>query len=75
MEPIYKRKEDVKSCGNHKSGKLLEHGMKVMKRIFEKRLRKVVELDEMQMGFMQRRGTIDAIFIIRQLMEKYEIAG
>ena len=55
--------------------KLLEHGMKVIERIFERTLLKVVELDEMQMGFMPGRGTTDAIFIMRQLLEKYEMAG
>ena len=49
--------------------------MKVIERIFERRLRKVVKLDEMQMGFMPDRGTTNAIFIIRQLLEKYEMAG
>ena len=49
--------------------------MKVTERIFERRLRKVVKLDEMQMGFMPGRGTTDAIFIMRQLLEKYEMAG
>ena len=44
--------------------------MKVIERIFERRLRKVVKLDEMQMGFLT-----DAIFIMRQLLEKYEMAG
>ena len=43
--------------------------MKVIERIFERRLRKVVKLDEMQMGFMPGRGTTDAIFIMRQLLE------
>ena len=38
-------------------------------------LRKVVELDEMQMGFVPRKDTIHAIFIMRQMMEKYETAG
>ena len=49
---VYKGKRDVRSCGNYRSIKLLEHGMKVIERIFEKRLRKVVELDEMHMGFV-----------------------
>ena len=49
--------------------------MKVIERIFERRLRKVVKLDEMQMGFMPGRGTTDATFIMRQLLEKYEMAG
>ena len=72
--PIFKGKGDVRSCENYRSIKLLEHGMKVIERIFEKRLRKVVKLDEMQMGFMPGRGTTDAIFIMRQLLEKYEMA-
>ena len=49
--------------------------MKVIEGIFERRLRKVVKLDEMQMGFMPGRGTTDAIFMMRQLLEKYEMAG
>ena len=28
-------------------------------------------IDESQFGFMPARGTVDAIFIIRQLQEKY----
>ena len=34
-----------------------------------------MKLDEMQMGFMPGRGTTDAIFIMRQLLEKYERGG
>ena len=73
--PIFKGKGDVRSCGNYRSIKLLKHGMKVIERIFERRLRKNVKLDDMQMGVMPGRGTTDAIFIMRQLLEKYEMAG
>ena len=73
--PIFKGKGDVRLCGNYGSIKLLEHGMKVIERIYERKLQKVVKLDEMQMGFMPGRGTTDAIFILRQLLEKYEMAG
>ena len=45
--PIFKTKGNVRSCGNYRSIKLLEHGMKVNERIFERRLRKAVKLDEM----------------------------
>ena len=39
--------------------------------IFEKEIRKVIDIREMQFGFMPERGTIDAIFITSQLQEKY----
>ena len=45
--------------------------MKVVERVFEKRLRKMVEIREEQYGFVAGKGTIDAIFILRQLQEKY----
>ena len=49
--------------------------MKMIEQIFERRLGKVVELDKMQMRFMPGRDATDAIFIMRQLMEKQEMAG
>ena len=72
--PIFKEKGDVRSCGNYRSIKQLEHGMKLIERIFERRPQKVVKLDEKQMSFMPGRGMTDAIFIMRQLLEKYEMA-
>ena len=60
--PIYKQKGDPLECGNYRGIKLLEHGMKILEKIIEGRLRKTVEIDPMQFGFMPGRGTIDAIF-------------
>ena len=73
--PIFNGKGDVRSNGNYRSIKLLEHAVKVIERIFERGLRKVEKLDEMPMGFMPGRVTTDAIFIMRQSLEKYETAG
>ena len=47
--------------------------MKVIERIFKKWLRNVIRLDEMLMGLMHGRGTIDAIFIEIDV-GKYEMA-
>ena len=69
--PLYKGKGNVLECGNYRTIKLLEHGMKVVECVFEKRLRKMVEIREEQYGFVAGKGTIDAIFILRQLQEKY----
>ena len=69
--PIYKGKGDARQCESYRGVKLLEHGMKVLERVLEKRLRQKIDIDEMQCGFVPGRGTVDAIFIVRQLQEKY----
>jgi len=45
--------------------------MKVFQKIIEKRVRSQVTLDNMQFGFRPGRGTTDAIFIVRQIQERY----
>ena len=41
--------------------------MNVVKKVLEKRLRRIVSVDEIQFGFMPERGTIDAVFILRRM--------
>ena len=65
---IYKGKGDVLECSSSRGIKLLEHGMKVVERVLERRLRQAVEIDK---GFRSGTGTSDAIFIARQLQERY----
>jgi hypothetical protein len=45
--------------------------MKVLERVLEKRIRKRVKIDDMQFGFTPGKGTTDAIFVVRQLQEKF----
>jgi hypothetical protein len=45
--------------------------MKVFERVLDERLRRSVSIDDMQFGFRPGRGTTDAIFIIRQVQEKF----
>ena len=45
--------------------------MKVVGRLLEKRLHRIVTVDEMQFGFKPERGTIDAVFILRRKQEKH----
>jgi len=61
--PIYKGKGDPMKCGSCRGIRLLEHGMKVVERIFEHRIRLQIEIDDMQFGFMKGKGTTDAIFM------------
>ena len=71
MVSVYKGKGDALDCGSYRGIKLLEHVMKLFERIIEVRIRATVCIDSMQFGFMKGRGTTDAIFIVRQLQEKY----
>ena len=45
--------------------------MKIWERVLYKRLKHVTKVDENQFGFMAGKSTTGAIFIIRQLQEKY----
>ena len=45
--------------------------MKVWQRIIEARLRDRIEISKQQNGFMPGKGTTDAMFALRMLMEKY----
>ena len=71
MVPIYKGKGDIQDCTNYRGIKLISHTMKIYERIIEQRIRNKTVMSEEQFGFMPGKGTIDAIFALRQLMEKY----
>jgi len=62
-------------CGSYREIKLLEHAIKVVERIFEDRIRQQIDIDDMQFGFMKGKGTTDAIFIVRQMQEKFRAKG
>ena len=67
----YKGKGNATERGNYKGLNLLNQVMKAVKRVFEKLVRESVKIDRMQFGFMPRKGTTEAIFLVRQLQEKY----
>jgi len=73
--PIYKGKGDPMECGSYRGIKFLEHAMKVLGRIFENRIRQQIDIDDMQFGFLKRKGATDAIFIVRQMQEKFTAKG
>jgi hypothetical protein len=70
LVPICKNKGDVQSCTNYRGIELMSHTMKRWERIIEHRLRGVTNVTENQFGLMPGRSTMDAIFLIRQLMER-----
>ena len=59
------------SCRVHRGVKLLEHGMKIVEKVLQRRMRQMVKVDEIQFGFMPGKGTIDAVFTLRRSQEEY----
>jgi len=45
--------------------------VKVVESIFEYSIWQQVDVHDMQFGFLKRRETTDAIFIVRQVQEKF----
>ena len=72
---LYKGKVDALERGNYRGLKLTEQVMKVLERIVDGLIRQVVSIDDSQFGFVPGRGTTDAIFVVRQLQEKYLAAN
>ena len=68
---VFKGKGDALECGSYRGIKLLDQVLKVFERVIEARLRRRVNVDDMQFGFTGGRGTVDAIFVVRQIQEKF----
>ena len=49
----------------------MSYTMKLWERVMEQRLRKKIKISENQFDFMPGRSTMEAIFSLRQLIEKY----
>ena len=61
--------------GNYRGLKLTEQVIKVLERIVDGLIRQSVSTDNSQFGFVPGRGATDAIFVVRQLQEKYLAAN
>jgi len=64
-------KRDPIQCGSYRGIELLKHAMKVVERIFEHRIWQQVNIDDKQFGFVKGKGNTNAIFIVRQIQEKF----
>ena len=71
LVPIFQGKGDVISCSTYRRVKLLEHITKIVERVLEKKIQKLVNVDAMQFGFMPGRGTTDALFVVHGMQEEY----
>ena len=73
--PIFKGKGYVMSCGAYRGVKVLELAMKIVERVLEKRIRCLVNMNNMQFSFMPGTETIDTVFILRRMQEEYQDKG
>ena len=70
--PIFKGIGGVMSCGSYRGVKLLEHTIKIVITLLERRIRTLSNLNKMKFGFILRKGTVCAIFIVKRMQEKYQ---
>jgi len=59
-------------CGKYRGMRLHEHGMWIYERVLERRLRELADIGDYQYGFCPGKSTEGAVFIVRQLQEKFE---
>ena len=72
---FYKEKGDALERGNYRRLKLTEQVMEILERIVDGLIKQLVSMDDSQFGFVPGRCTTDAIFVVRQLQEKYLAAN
>ena len=72
ISPICKGKGSVLDCENYRGIKLMSQTMKLWERIIENRIREIVELSNIQIGFRRGMSTTEPIFALRILQEKYQ---
>ena len=71
ITPIFKGKGSAMECSNYRGIKLLCHAMKLYERMVENRLRKQIEISSNQYGFRPGKSTMEPIFALRIIQEKY----
>ena len=71
LMPIFKRRGDIRNCYTCRGIKLLEHAVKIVERVLEKRIRELVNVDLMRFGSMPGKGATDTLFVVRRMQEEY----
>ena len=71
LVPIFKGNGDPLNPNSYRGIKLLEHAFKLYEKILDGRLRDVVDVDKMLYAFMPGRETVDVVFALRRLTEKF----
>ena len=71
LVPIFRGKGDPLNPDSYRGIKLLEHAFKLYEKVLDGHLDELADIDKMQYGFMPGRKTVDAVFILRTLSEKF----
>ena len=75
LTPLFiKGKGSILECSNYRGIKLPSHTLKLLERIIDQRLRNIVDLGNIQFGFRRGRSTMDPVFALKILQEKYREA-
>ena len=72
---IFKGKGDIRNSSCHGAVKLHKRGVKMVERVLEKRICRIVSVDEVLLGSMPERGTIFSVFILSRMQEEYHAKG
>ena len=75
ITPIHKKKGAPLECNNFRGITLLSHTLKLWEIVVESRLRKMVDISEIQYGFQPGKSTIQPLFCLRMLQEKHREFG
>ena len=70
LSEIVKAMQKMKSRKTTGSSEI--SAMKIVERVLERRIQTLVSLNKMQFGFLPGKRTMDAIFIMRRMHEKYQ---
>ena len=71
LVPFFKGKGDLLSPNSYRGTELVEHAFKLYEKVLDGRLCKLVEYDKIKYRFMPEKGSINAVFILRRLTEKF----
>ena len=72
VKPLFKGKGFILECSNYRGIKLISHTLKLLERIIDQRLRTIVELGNIQFGIRRGRSTMEPVFALNILQEKYK---
>ena len=72
---VYKGKGEALDRGNYYGLKLTDQVMKLHEKVLDSYIHEMVNINEMQLGFVPGGSTTSSIFVVRQLQEKYIAAN